>query len=753
MRILKNLFTKPRKIIDSLFLGTAVLIIIPILILGLSLTWIFSSGYMKQTDRINTNTVDYVVELLGENISTIYNSAYILGNDENVLRHAFLKKGSYEYARNLDEISTALVRQQLQSDFIKEIYIFYRDSLDVAGINYGRLSAFEVLEDGYGVTTEELADFLVDNSMRFIKSKSQKSEFAYDILLAKCIDVKFNKTGNIYAIYILDGRAIGELIDMINLEDVGHSLLLDADENLLLGDEAVYEKYKKYFDNIMYEKERSSHVLIKEVEKDRLNLCFVIDNAYYTSMIRVIWVAIISIGIAIVVISMFISRFYIRRLYRPFGNIINMFKPEEEEYGLKSELEFLEEKYIEIQNMKLELESYKISEDNGLQEMFFHNFLKGFYMTDYKMYMQDMGIFFEKAFYTVLTVKIDNFKAIAQHIKLSHYRRFIKDKLVGILYGHNPRFYSDMFHFYDGEYIGLLVCHDEEFEDIKQECAFLQHELLSMLQITISVCVSDTVTEPEELVKEYKALTNAMQQMKFCKSATVLTMQDYKKIGKYVDFSKYKGTVIQYITERDYKKLDALIDKLLVESRVFYTEVIQLVTGFLTVMADMQEKSGNGSHSLFGAEIYPYDEIGQMRNVGEIAAYVKQLCHDVGNKLYAEETNKNEMYDKIMNYISANYMKDISLTVMAKDFGLSSSYFSRCFKEVIGKNYSEVLNSYRVEKAKELVDSEEEIKMFQVAELVGFASYKAFAEAFKKYVGMSPESYKKNRNTQNSLEM
>lgn len=743
MRILKNLFIKPRKIIDSLFLGTAVLIIIPIVILGFSLTWIFSSGYMKQTDRINTNTVDYVVELLEENISTIYNTAYILGNDKNILRHDSLKKDSYEYAENLKGVSTTLARQQLQSDIIKDIYVLYRDSLDVACINSGRVTAYEVLEDNYGVSMEELADLLVDNSMQFIKTKSQKSENEFDILFAKCIDTKFNKAGNIYAIYILNGMIIEALIDMISLEDVGHSLLLGTDENLLLGDEAIYAKYQKYFKDDMPEEERASYVLIKEVEKDRLKLCFVIDNAYYTSMIRVIWATIIGIGIAIVVISMFISRFYIRRLYRPFGNIINMFKPEEEEYGLKSELEFFEEKYIEIQNMKATLVSYKISEDNGLQEMFFHNFLKGFYMTDYKMYMQDMGIFFEKAFYTVLTVKIDNFKAIVQHIKLSHYRGFIKDKLIDILHEYNPNLYGNMFYFYDGEYIGLLVCHDEEFADIKQDCAFLQQELLSMLQITISICVSDTVAEPDELVKEYRALSNAMQQMKFCKPATVLTMQDYKKIGKYVDFSKYKGTVIQYITERDYVKLDALIDKLLVEYTVFYTEVIQLVTGFLTVTADMQEKRVNGSYGLFGEEMHPYDEIGQMRSVGEIAAYVKQLCRNVGDKLHAEGTNKNEMYDKIMDYISENYMKDISLTIMAKDFGLSSSYFSRCIKDVIGKNYSEVLNSYRVEKAKELIDSEEEIKMFQVAELVGFVSYKAFAEAFKKYGGMGPEAYKK----------
>ena len=94
------------------------------------------------------------------------------------------------------------------------------------------------------------------------------------------------------------------------------------------------------------EAKEDARILLKEVEKGKLYLCFAVDDSHYVGMIRGVWATIIGIGIFIVVISVFISRFYIRRLYRPFGNIVNMFKPEEEEYGFKSELEFFEEKYI-----------------------------------------------------------------------------------------------------------------------------------------------------------------------------------------------------------------------------------------------------------------------------------------------------------------------------------------------------------------------------------------------------------------------
>ena len=58
-------------------------------------------------------------------------------------------------------------------------------------------------------------------------------------------DTKFNDAGDIYAIYVLNGKFITGLINMISLEDVGYSMLLDGQYNLLLGDEEIYEKYEK----------------------------------------------------------------------------------------------------------------------------------------------------------------------------------------------------------------------------------------------------------------------------------------------------------------------------------------------------------------------------------------------------------------------------------------------------------------------------------------------------------------------------
>ena len=89
-------------------------------------------------------------------------------------------------------------------------------------------------------------------------------------------------------------------------------------------------------------------------------------------------------------------------------------------------------------------------------------------------------------------------------------------------------------------------------------------------------------------------------------------------------------------------------------------------------------------------------------------------------------------------------MREIGLEDMAKTFGYSKNYFSRYFKELTGKNFIELLNGYRIEKAKTLIKTDENIKLLTVAKNVGFTNYRTFSASFRKFEGQSPENYRRN---------
>jgi two-component system response regulator YesN len=97
---------------------------------------------------------------------------------------------------------------------------------------------------------------------------------------------------------------------------------------------------------------------------------------------------------------------------------------------------------------------------------------------------------------------------------------------------------------------------------------------------------------------------------------------------------------------------------------------------------------------------------------------------------------------KVVRYLEYNFDKDINLAVISNMVSMNYSYFSKIFKNQIGMNYSDYIIKIRMEKAKELL-SNSMLKVYEVADKVGYKDIKHFRELFSDYYGISPASYKK----------
>ncbi len=97
---------------------------------------------------------------------------------------------------------------------------------------------------------------------------------------------------------------------------------------------------------------------------------------------------------------------------------------------------------------------------------------------------------------------------------------------------------------------------------------------------------------------------------------------------------------------------------------------------------------------------------------------------------------------EILHFISDEYATDITLSSVAERFYMHPSYLSRIFKKNTGFHFSEYISKYRVQKAVELF-AETDKNVTEVAMATGFNSSNHFCKTFKKIMGCSPLSYKK----------
>ena len=99
------------------------------------------------------------------------------------------------------------------------------------------------------------------------------------------------------------------------------------------------------------------------------------------------------------------------------------------------------------------------------------------------------------------------------------------------------------------------------------------------------------------------------------------------------------------------------------------------------------------------------------------------------------------MRDAVL-YIHTHFQKHITLDEVASVAKYNSSYFSTAFRNELGVTFSEYLTKLRIEYAKKLLISTDEV-VGEIGKRSGFLSPSTFLQSFKKYENMTPTAYRK----------
>lgn len=112
-------------------------------------------------------------------------------------------------------------------------------------------------------------------------------------------------------------------------------------------------------------------------------------------------------------------------------------------------------------------------------------------------------------------------------------------------------------------------------------------------------------------------------------------------------------------------------------------------------------------------------------------------------KLYAglfSRRIKNDYSNKVMGYIDANYMNEISIGQIADDLNINRKYLARVFKEKTNMTMQQYLIKKRMHEAKKLLRAGYNVE--EAAFMTGYTDSFAFSKIFKKIYGNSPVNYK-----------
>ena len=124
----------------------------------------------------------------------------------------------------------------------------------------------------------------------------------------------------------------------------------------------------------------------------------------------------------------------------------------------------------------------------------------------------------------------------------------------------------------------------------------------------------------------------------------------------------------------------------------------------------------------------------------EIILFFKEVVGKITEN--DNESDVNRLISQSLNIIENEYMNNtISLEYIAEKLYISPAHFSRLFKKQIGKNFIDFIKEYRLKKSRELLKNTN-IRISEIAKMVGYDSTSYFTTIFHKYYNVTPAQYR-----------
>ena len=159
-----------------------------------------------------------------------------------------------------------------------------------------------------------------------------------------------------------------------------------------------------------------------------------------------------------------------------------------------------------------------------------------------------------------------------------------------------------------------------------------------------------------------------------------------------------------------------------------------LILATRAVLSDV----GPNLTDLGGPGFDPISSVQSCKNIEELKDFVLGFFRSI--ELHAKNERQAGMQDtvaKIRGYIDENFQREITLESLARRFRKSPSYISALLSEHLGHGFSSYLSSLRIRRAVQLLRYTD-LRVYEIAERVGFRDAYYFSARFKYLTGMSP---------------
>ncbi|ULL18305.1 AraC family transcriptional regulator [Paenibacillus sp. H1-7] len=458
----------------------------------------------------------------------------------------------------------------------------------------------------------------------------------------------------------------------------------------------------------------------------------------------------------IFLVVLLIGYFGSRRMYSPIRKLLEFTQQmdvDSARTGPKSdELAYIKESIESLAVSRTRLEEQMQGQSGHLKEFFVLKLFTGQITDDDFRYRSRLyGFPAEWKGLGVLTLQIDHLQETRYQEQDRELLLFAINNMVGELLPAESRFSPILLGSSQVTMLALPTAEPGEARERMYEAAeLIKGKVEQYLQLKVSIGISRPFSRLSETVKAYGESTAALKSRISLGPDIIVHYEDTENNDKaesavYSHLKVMEDQLIQALKEAKLDKAVDLFHQYLasVLNKDGLTNehpilLIQLMSRILQIVQD----EGMAVRKIVDGEA-AVERLLKLQTREEIALWFQSRLFAPIVKLLSEkaETQYINIADRIVKMIHDQYDGEISLESCAAALNFHPVYLSRVFKKEMGVSFSDYLSEYRMNKAKEMLETTT-MKISEIGEKLQYKNISAFIRTFRKTFGTTPGQYR-----------
>lgn len=490
----------------------------------------------------------------------------------------------------------------------------------------------------------------------------------------------------------------------------------------------IYSTYLPFVDDKDSFEYKDKNVFVTNFSRMDWTIAYFYDNLGLN--VTQIFLYIIFPFFLLLLLALLISKKVTERLYKPIKEVISDIAPDSVKSSI-DEFQLLKQNASKITALTHELKNVLNDKEALVSQRFYRGLLFG-YDVDPVLY----DSYTEKSLsYCVALIEF----RVSVGETTNNDIFFLKNNIYSSVQEHDSLQYVDISH-----NICALIIETDTLSNAKKTVLSITDYVDETIELKISI--SDIRNGINNINECYQEALKILEYKYLYDKNRVLTMQQLSDLDTtiyhYPLFTENK--LIQNIVEGKDSAI-TIFDELIRENIQHRNLTPDALKNFIFALVGTLIRVFQELKTTPEALINEHIDFENLYNSWNNVNIIYQIKNIISNILDSINQKNDNMDDKLLsemlNYIYENFSDDIMLNDMANRFNVSPKYCSALFKKLSDDTFKNFLNKYRIEKAKEFLEKNPDLKIADLSSMVGFNSSNSFIRVFSKYTGLTPKAF------------